>query len=77
MAEHSAVNRRVVGSSPTCGANFYNELGEAKASSFGLVGKNVLVYVLENPRGNLRRANRSYCFKLRAKAWDFYWNGGP
>ena len=24
MAEHSAVNRRVVGSSPTCGANFYN-----------------------------------------------------
>ena len=22
MAEHSAVNRRVVGSSPTCGANF-------------------------------------------------------
>src|SRR5687767_6334488 len=26
MAEHSAVNRRVVGSSPTCGANF---LGKA------------------------------------------------
>ena len=24
MAEHSAVNRRVVGSSPTCGANFSN-----------------------------------------------------
>ncbi len=24
MAEHSAVNRRVVGSSPTCGANFDN-----------------------------------------------------
>ena len=24
MAEHSAVNRRVVGSSPTCGANFCN-----------------------------------------------------
>ena len=23
MAEHSAVNRRVVGSSPTCGANSY------------------------------------------------------
>ena len=23
MAEHSAVNRRVVGSSPTCGANFW------------------------------------------------------
>jgi hypothetical protein len=23
MAEHSAVNRRVVGSSPTCGANFF------------------------------------------------------
>ena len=26
MAEHSAVNRRVVGSSPTCGANFSNVL---------------------------------------------------
>ena len=23
MAEHSAVNRRVVGSSPTCGANIF------------------------------------------------------
>ena len=29
MAEHSAVNRRVVGSSPTCGANIFNEIREA------------------------------------------------
>lgn len=26
MAEHSAVNRRVVGSSPTCGANLFCKL---------------------------------------------------
>src|SRR5690606_33974834 len=41
MAEHSAVNRRVVGSSPTCGANIYNNLRELKGSllllhSFGV-----------------------------------------
>ena len=29
MAEHSAVNRRVVGSSPTCGAKNSNEKDEA------------------------------------------------
>lgn len=34
MAEHSAVNRRVVGSSPTCGANLINNLRELKSSRF-------------------------------------------
>jgi hypothetical protein len=29
MAEHSAVNRRVVGSSPTSGANYFNQLQAA------------------------------------------------
>ena len=34
MAEHSAVNRRVVGSSPTCGANIYNELARQECRAF-------------------------------------------
>ena len=55
MAEHSAVNRRVVGSSPTCGAN----LTEATSPvAFCFIGDGSFksqvmfwVYVLENPRG--------------------------
>ena len=39
MAEHSAVNRRVVGSSPTCGANF-SDVADVKTgfSSFSPQG---------------------------------------
>jgi hypothetical protein len=32
MAEHSAVNRRVVGSSPTCGANTLKAAGKTPAA---------------------------------------------
>jgi hypothetical protein len=34
MAEHSAVNRRVVSSSLTCGANFYNKLARQRLTGF-------------------------------------------
>jgi hypothetical protein len=40
MAEHSAVNRRVVGSSPTCGANFCDEPTVKKG--FSLSGRHSL-----------------------------------
>ena len=36
MAEHSAVNRRVVGSSPTCGANLSN-VADVKTMGIGWV----------------------------------------
>ena len=39
MAEHSAVNRRVVGSSPTCGANFCSRLHPAKLARLVLCSR--------------------------------------
>ena len=49
MAEHSAVNRRVVGSSPTCGAKVLN-LGRPKGLPISFM---FWVYILENPKGTL------------------------
>ena len=40
MAEHSAVNRRVVGSSPTSGANQINQLGRTFSNAFSDTGEN-------------------------------------
>jgi hypothetical protein len=37
MAEHSAVNRRVVGSSPTCGAKILSKLKEKASRESGLL----------------------------------------
>src|SRR5687768_3153805 len=50
MAEHSAVNRRVVGSSPTCGANILEKAAFLRPSLFG--GPELFcVYILENSHG--------------------------
>ena len=74
MAEHSAVNRRVVGSSPTCGAKIYNELGRLRPPLLVWSLRMFWVYVLENPRGKfyvgqtealderLKDHNRTDCF---------------
>ena len=53
MAEHSAVNRRVVGSSPTCGAKSMTNWGGSVAVPFFrfLDMEMFWVYVLENSRG--------------------------
>ena len=46
MAEHSAVNRRVVGSSPTCGAKFvFRPASSRKRLKIGLVS------AVPNPSG--------------------------
>src|SRR5688572_9920913 len=51
MAEHSAVNRRVVSSSLTCGANFVEDVCTGVLSRFENVNSMFWVYVLENERG--------------------------
>ena len=70
MAEHSAVNRRVVGSSPTCGAKVSN-LGRPKGLPICFM---FWVYILENAKGGfyigqttdlqkrLRDHNRTDCY---------------
>jgi hypothetical protein len=51
MAEHSAVNRRVVGSSPTCGANPITNWGGKYLPFFVWSERMFWVYILENARG--------------------------
>jgi hypothetical protein len=62
MAEHSAVNRRVVGSSPTSGAIYFNQLGRllSEASSNyrgkyrGPHSKGVLLILSTAPRNSFK-----------------------
>src|SRR5947209_5821200 len=50
MAEHSAVNRRVVSSSLTCGANFQVRAPQKGVLSYWIAESMYWVYVPGNPR---------------------------
>ena len=57
MAEHSAVNRRVVSSSLTCGANFYNSLAAVIATAAFLFP---VIFPVIKDRPTLRQPNGFY-----------------
>jgi hypothetical protein len=70
MAEHSAVNRRVVSSSLTCGANLINKLARQRLTGFCyLSGKSskVTVFTL-TILANYRRLE---CGKAHSRDWFF------
>src|SRR5687768_14068911 len=48
MAEHSAVNRRVVSSSLTCGANRINKLARHRMAGFRVLSKNLTKTLLSS-----------------------------